>query len=182
VALPTLVTGPVRLALVVTLLAVKAVAVPVIFVPTNADGVPNAGVTRVGDVANTTDPDPVVVAALIAVPLPCKIPVMEVVRVMAGVVVDVATVPANPLALTTETLVTVPEAPLPLEAAVIWPAAFTVRFTFVYEPGVTAVAESELLAIFVITFAEPDILLLVRVCVAVSVITGSLRVPLKKYN
>jgi hypothetical protein len=34
-------------------------AVPVIFVPTNALGVPNAGVTKVGDVLRTTEPDPV---------------------------------------------------------------------------------------------------------------------------
>lgn len=47
-ALPTLVTPPVRLAFVVTLLAVNAVAVPVMFVPTNALGVPRAGVTSVG--------------------------------------------------------------------------------------------------------------------------------------
>ena len=47
-------------------------------------------------------------AALIAVPLPFKTPVTLVVRVMAGVVVAVATVPAKPLAVATETLVTVP--------------------------------------------------------------------------
>jgi hypothetical protein len=58
-ALPTDVTPPVKLALVVTLLAVKAVAVPVIFVPTRADGVPRAGVTRVGLVTLTKLPDPV---------------------------------------------------------------------------------------------------------------------------
>ena len=53
VALPTDVTIPVRLALVVTLLAVKAVAVPVMLVPTNADGVPRAGVMSVGLVSVT---------------------------------------------------------------------------------------------------------------------------------
>ena len=47
-------------------------------------------------------------AAEIAVPLPFKTPVTLVVRVMAGVLVAVATVPAKPLADTTETLVTVP--------------------------------------------------------------------------
>lgn len=41
-------------------------------------------------------------------PLPYKRPVMLVVSVIAGVVVAVATVPANPLADTTDTLVTVP--------------------------------------------------------------------------
>ena len=43
-----------------------------------------------------------------AVPLPLSRPVIEVDMVMAGVVVAVATVPAKPLADTTETLVTVP--------------------------------------------------------------------------
>jgi hypothetical protein len=59
VALPTEVTAPVRLALVVTCPAVKPEAVPVILVPTRADGVPNAGVTKVGEVANTLLPVPV---------------------------------------------------------------------------------------------------------------------------
>jgi len=44
-----------------------------------------------------------------AVALPFKRPVILVVRVMAGVVVAVATVHANPLALATETDVTVHE-------------------------------------------------------------------------
>lgn len=57
--MPTEVTAPVKLAFVVTLPAVKPAAVPVIFVPTKADGVPSAGVTNVGDVANTADPVPV---------------------------------------------------------------------------------------------------------------------------
>ena len=39
-------------------------AVPVIFVPTKADGVPNAGVTKVGLVAKTTEPDPVLVVSV----------------------------------------------------------------------------------------------------------------------
>ena len=59
VALPTDVIAPVKLALVVTLPAVSPAAVPVIFVPTKAEGVPSAGVTRVGLVANTSDPVPV---------------------------------------------------------------------------------------------------------------------------
>jgi hypothetical protein len=59
VALPTEVTAPVKLALVVTLPAVRPEAVPVMFVPTKADGVPKAGVTRVGEVANTKEPVPV---------------------------------------------------------------------------------------------------------------------------
>ena len=84
-AFPKLVITPVRLAFVVTFPAVNPEAVPVIFVPTKALGVPKAGVTRVGDVARTTEPLPVVVAAEIAVPLPCKIPVILVERVKAGV-------------------------------------------------------------------------------------------------
>jgi hypothetical protein len=59
VALPTEVIAPVKLALVVTLPAVKPEAVPVMFVPTKADGVPRAGVTKVGLLANTKAPDPV---------------------------------------------------------------------------------------------------------------------------
>ena len=50
------------------------------------------------------------VAALIAVPLPLSKPVMVVESVIAGVVVAVATVPASPLADTTDTLVTEPVA------------------------------------------------------------------------
>lgn len=59
VALPVEVIAPVRLALVVTLPAVRPAAVPVMFVPTSADGVPRAGVTKVGEVANTRAPEPV---------------------------------------------------------------------------------------------------------------------------
>ena len=59
--------------------------------------------------AKTTLPLPVVDAAEIAVPLPLRMPVMVVLRVIAGVLVAVATVPAKPLAETTETEVTVPE-------------------------------------------------------------------------
>jgi hypothetical protein len=59
VAFPEEVTAPVKLAFVVTLPAVRPAAVPVIFVPTSAEGVPSAGVTRVGLVANTADPVPV---------------------------------------------------------------------------------------------------------------------------
>ena len=59
VALPTEVTAPVKLAFVVTLPAVNPEAVPVMFVPTNAEGVPSAGVTNVGLVANTAEPVPV---------------------------------------------------------------------------------------------------------------------------
>jgi hypothetical protein len=84
---------------------------PVAFVNVTELGVPKAGVTNVGLVSKTTLPDPVVVAALIAVPLPFKTPVIAVVRVIAGVVVELATVPVKPLAETTDTEVTVPVPP-----------------------------------------------------------------------
>jgi hypothetical protein len=58
-ALPTEVIAPVKLALVVTLPAVRPEAVPVMFVPTKADGVPKAGVTKVGEFAKTKAPLPV---------------------------------------------------------------------------------------------------------------------------
>jgi len=61
VALPTEVTAPVKFAFVVTLPAVRPEAVPVMFVPTKAEGVPSAGVTRVGEVASTLLPVPVLV-------------------------------------------------------------------------------------------------------------------------
>lgn len=85
-------------------------AVPVMLVPTRAVGVPRAGVTSVGEVASTTAPEPVVVAAEIAVPFPARTGAFTVVeRVMAGVVVGLATEPASPLAVTTDTEVTVPD-------------------------------------------------------------------------
>src|ERR1019366_1353145 len=63
-----------------------------------------------------------------AVPLPFRTPVTVVDRVIAGVVAGFATVPARPLALTTDALVTVPDPPPP---AAGWsdrfPAASEVR-------------------------------------------------------
>ena len=69
VTFPTEVTSPVRLALVVTVLAIvavaafppmlSAVAVPVAYVKTTVLGVPRFGVTNVGLVANTARPVPV---------------------------------------------------------------------------------------------------------------------------
>ncbi len=71
---------------------------------------PIFGVVSVGEPWRTTvEPVPVVVAALMAVPFPAKTGLFTVVeRVIAGVVVAVATVPASPFAETTETDVTVP--------------------------------------------------------------------------
>jgi hypothetical protein len=101
---------------------------PVALVKVRDEGVPSAGVTRVGEVANTTLPEPVVVAALIAVPLPCNIPVTVVLNVIAGVVVAVATVPANPFADTTDTEETLPvegvvqvKVPAPSLSVSTWP-------------------------------------------------------------
>jgi hypothetical protein len=69
VAFPTLVIGPVRLALVVTVPAVNPAAVPVMFVPTNADGVPRFGVISVGEVFITKVlPVPVCEATLVTLP------------------------------------------------------------------------------------------------------------------
>ena len=51
-------------------------------------------------------------AAEIAVPFPLSTPVTVVLRVIAGVVVAVATVPASPLADTTDVEVTVPDEPV----------------------------------------------------------------------
>ena len=84
---------------------------PVAFVSVPLAGVPRMGAISVGPLFNTTvEPVPVVVAALIAVPLPAKTgELTDVVRVIAGVLVAVATVPANPLAVTTDTLETVPD-------------------------------------------------------------------------
>ncbi len=68
-ALPTEVTSPVKFALVVTLPAVNPAAVPVIFVPTKAEGVPKLGVTNVGLVFITNvEPVPVCDATLVAFP------------------------------------------------------------------------------------------------------------------
>jgi hypothetical protein len=75
VALPTEVTAPVKLAFVVTLPAVKPEAVPVMFVPTKAVGVPSAGVTKVGLVFRTTEPVPVEVVTPVPPLTTAKTPV-----------------------------------------------------------------------------------------------------------
>ena len=79
---------------------------PVALVKVPLAGVPKTGAIRVGPLFKTTvDPEPVVVAAEIAVPLPARTGLLiEVVSVIAGVVVGLATVPAKPLAVTTDTL------------------------------------------------------------------------------
>ncbi len=94
-----------------------------------ADATPSEGVTNTGEVAKATvDPEPVVVAAAIAVPFPASTgEFIDVVSVMAGVDVAFATVPAKPFADTTETLETVP-APAEAYSTAVSPA-FT-RNTF----------------------------------------------------
>jgi hypothetical protein len=105
VALPTDVTAPVKLALVVTLPAVRPAAVPVMFVPTSAEGVPKAGVTSVGLVANTNAPVPVSsdtavrkladdgVAKNVATPVPRPLTPVEIGRPVAFVKVALDGVP-----------------------------------------------------------------------------------------
>jgi hypothetical protein len=97
VAFPTLVTSPVRLAFVVTLDAVKEVAVPVILVPTKAEGVPRAGLVSVGLVARTTAPVPV--TAVIPVPLilnTLPVPAVSNVLLVSVSVLDAVIAPADP--------------------------------------------------------------------------------------
>ena len=74
------------MAFVVTLPAVKPDAVPVIFVPTNTDGVPKAGVTKVGDVDSTVLPVPVEVVTPVP---PCRT-VKAVVRPVIEVMSELA--------------------------------------------------------------------------------------------
>jgi hypothetical protein len=58
-------------------------------------------------------------------------PVTVVDKVIAGVVVAVATVPAKPLADTTDALVTVPEPPPPPVALIVWFGQVPDTVTFV---------------------------------------------------
>lgn len=83
---------------------------PVAFVSVPLDGVPSAGVTSVGELLNTTvEPDPVVVAAEMAVPLPARTGLlMVVVSVSVGLAALPSDVPASPFAVATDTVDTVP--------------------------------------------------------------------------
>lgn len=65
------------------------------------------------------------VAALIAVPFPFSNPVTVVLNVIAGVVVAVATVPANPFPVVTDTLCTVPNTLLAAASSVTTPELFS---------------------------------------------------------
>jgi hypothetical protein len=136
-ALPTEVTAPVRLALVVTLLAVNEVAVPVMFVPTSADGVPRAGVTRVGDVLRTLLPDPV----LVVTPVPPEVTGRAVARVKEEneVTASITLVPSHISTIT-----------LPLGTEIPVPA---VVFNVTAKPPVVAFLKKySLLAVGTITF------------------------------
>lgn len=97
-------------------------------------------VTNVGDVARTTAPEPVVVAADMAVPLPESMPVIEVDMVIAGVVVAFATVPAKPLADATDTEVTVPDPP-PAESVKSLPVVWS-PIAGIVSPGVVEDSKS----------------------------------------
>ena len=55
----------------------KPAAVPVMFVPTNAEGVPKAGVTKVGEFDKTTLPVPVEVVTPVPPLATAKVPPVE---------------------------------------------------------------------------------------------------------
>ena len=109
VALPVEVTAPVKFALVVTLPAVRPAAVPVMFVPTKALGVPSAGVTRVGLVLSTTDPVPVLVMTPVPPFATAKVPATVTIPVLA--VAGVRPVVPKEIELTPEPLTIAPHAP-----------------------------------------------------------------------
>jgi hypothetical protein len=100
VAFPTDVTSPVKLAFVVTVPAVSPAAVPVIFVPTKALGVPRSGVTKTGEFESTTFVVPVLVVtpvpplATASVPATVTAPVVDVAGVRPVEPKDIALTPA----------------------------------------------------------------------------------------
>ena len=78
------------------------------------------GVVRAGEVARTSvDPEPVVAAAAMVVPLPCRNPETLVPIVMFGVAVGFDMASVKPLAFVPATLVTVPPPPPPPVAAIV---------------------------------------------------------------
>jgi hypothetical protein len=108
VAFPTEVTSPVKLAFVVTFPAVSPAAVPVMFVPTKALGVPRFGVTKTGEFESTT----FVVPVLVVTPVP-PLATAKVPATVTTPVVEVAGVrPVEPkeIALTPEPLTIEPQA------------------------------------------------------------------------
>jgi hypothetical protein len=105
---------------------------PVAFVKTADEGVPSAGVTKVGLVARTTVlPVPVVVAAPIAVPFPAKTGALIVVERVSAGVEPPEELPERPFA---ETILREVIGAVPLDAAVIRPLALTVIEALVNDP------------------------------------------------
>ena len=108
VELPEEVTSPVRLALVVTVPAVNPAAVPVILVPTKANGVPKSGVTSVGDVDKTTSPVPVEVVVPVPPLRTGKDPVTLAVRSIEPASWSLVTLPAPMVVTPVLSIVTSP--------------------------------------------------------------------------
>ena len=104
VELPEEVTSPVKLALVVTVPAVNPEAVPVILVPIKAEGVPKAGVTKVGEVDKTTSPVPVEVVVPVPPFATDNVPVTFEVRSIEPASWSLVTLPA-PIAVTPALLI-----------------------------------------------------------------------------
>ena len=124
----------------VTLPAVKLAAVPVTLVITPEAGVPSAGVTNVGDVANTAAPEPVsFVRAVfncndVNEPSIAALPVDVICPVRLALVV---TLPAVKLEAVPVQFVKTPDAGVPSAGAtkVIAPVLLlNVRFAFVFGP------------------------------------------------
>jgi hypothetical protein len=129
VALPTEVTAPVKLAFVVTFPAVKPAAVPVTLVIIPDAGVPRAGVTSVGLVANTAAPVPVSsvkaaarlalegVARKVATPVPK--PLMPVATGKPVAFVSVPEVGVPKIGVTKVGLVAKTNAPVPVSSVTV---------------------------------------------------------------
>jgi len=156
VALPTDVTSPFKLALVVTLLAVNAVAVPVMFVPTMLVGVPKtaplpsvvmpdtfkvvlAVIAFAANVVLATVNVPVAAPTLSAVAAPKALTVVapvfnkaivaDVVEIVAPLTASVLAKVAAPLMVVSGVIVTAPVLTEPIPMVPL-PFAFTVRLVF----------------------------------------------------
>lgn len=109
VELPVETTAPVKFALVVTLPAVKPVAVPVILVPTKVEGVPKFGVTNVGEVFITNVvPVPVCNATLVVLPTlvmgPIRFALVVTVAALPVTLPAIGAVTVNPVKVPTEVI------------------------------------------------------------------------------
>jgi hypothetical protein len=89
------------------------------------------------------------------------------VNVIAGVVVEFATLPLIPFAVTTETLVTEPAPAEPLLAEVILPCASTVILANVYDPAETAVFAKAIVPVVVIIPPDNPVPAVIEVTVPV---------------